>query len=406
MKILFVGGAYPQESYDLFASLCKANGLNAPSNTFQWAIIDGLTKNGSEYYILSCPFLPCYPRYFKKLHTPKRHFYVYNKSVGETVSYCNFPIIKNSSISRHLYVAIAKWIREQGIIFDDQFIILTYTVESSFINAIKPFRKKYPNIIVAAIVTDLVDEYFNPVYHRSFLKTIQGKIEIKTVHNNYKHIDKFILLSKSMEEKIPEAVGRNIIVEGIHLGECTPPTFKTAKEKMLLYTGALATHACIDDLVDAFMLTSNPDFRLVVCGGGELSKYVKDKAKEDNRIIYKGIIPRDEAVKLQQQATAVINPRKPTVSLTKYSFPSKTMEYLSSGTPMVGYKLLGIPDEYYQYMYTVDGLENEAMTKTIEEVLSKPDEELQAKALEAIGFIKKYKNSEYQVKRIINFLEK
>ena len=38
-----------------------------------------------------------------------------------------------------------------------------------------------------------------------------------------------------------------------------------------------------------------------------------------------------------------VNPRQNNEEFTKYSFPSKTMEYLASGVPVVAYKLDGIP---------------------------------------------------------------
>lgn len=173
----------------------------------------------------------------------------------------------------------------------------------------------------------------------------------------------------------------------------------------MLYTGALAAHACINELVDAFMMTSNKNYRLVICGSGELATYINNKQKDDSRIIFKGLVSRDDAVYLQQNATAVINPRKPSISLTKYSFPSKTMEYLASGTPMIGYKLDGIPDEYDQYMYIVNGADTIDLAKTIDEVLSLNEIELQQKAEKASDFIQNNKNSKIQVKKIIDFLE-
>ncbi|MBP3360682.1 MAG: hypothetical protein J6N52_07515 [Clostridia bacterium] len=50
----------------------------------------------------------------------------------------------------------------------------------------------------------------------------------------------------------------------------------------------------------------------------------------------------------------LVNPRSATDEFTKYSFPSKTMEYMLSGTPVVMYKLAGIPDEYDEYLNYFD----------------------------------------------------
>ena len=72
---------------------------------------------------------------------------------------------------------------------------------------------------------------------------------------------------------------------------------------------------------------------------------------------------------------------------------------------MIGYRLLGVPEEYYDYYYTVDGTDDSSLASTITDVLMKSKEELVAKATAASLFIEKYKNSKYQVKKIIDFLE-
>lgn len=56
-------------------------------------------------------------------------------------------------------------------------------------------------------------------------------------------------------------------------------------------------------------------------------------ATKDRRIQYLGSIPHDEILQLQRTASLLVNPRTPEGIYTKYSFPSKTMEYLASGTP-------------------------------------------------------------------------
>ena len=132
---------------------------------------------------------------------------------------------------------------------------------------------------------------------------------------------------------------------------------------------------------------------------------ITEAAEKDPRIIYKGMLPREEVLFLQQQSTVLINPRKPNGGITKYSFPSKTVEYLSSGTPMIGYKLEGIPEEYFNYYYTIDSLSEEDLVHTLDAVLSLPQDELDKKAHSAYKFIMENKTAEKQVKKIIDFIK-
>lgn len=72
-----------------------------------------------------------------------------------------------------------------------------------------------------------------------------------------------------------------------------------------------------------------------------------------------------------------MNPRQNNEEFTKYSFPSKTMEYLSSGIPVVAYKLDGIPDEYDQYIQYVADDSIESLKKKLVEVCEMTREERQ-----------------------------
>ena len=179
---------------------------------------------------------------------------------------------------------------------------------------------------------------------------------------------------------------------------------KEEEVRSLLYTGTFQEFGGLRMLVDSFMQTRDSRFRLILCGDGYLRQYVERAAETDKRIIYKGLVNHDEFVHLQRECTLLINPRRPNGNITKYSFPSKTMEYMSSLTPMIGYHLEGIPEEFYPYMFTPKDLTQESLTECINTTLSLSLDILQQKAKAAFKFVSENKNSEVQVKRIIEFL--
>ena len=403
MKILFVTIAYPKGSESYLQNLNNGIPLGISSNTFQWAVIEGLYKNNADFEVVSQPSLCCYPHHFKKLFSPQMDMVFDGKKVGTMIRTFRLAVVANLVGRFQLKNVVKKWANLYRN--EDRLIVLVYSTQSDTLKAITSVKKHFTNLFVCPIVTDLVDELLNPIYERSLRFRINSRIEIKAVKSLYHQLDKFILLSKSMEEKIPEAIGKSLVIEGIAL----KPNFhfipKTQSEiRSLLYTGSLAVHTSVTDLVDAFMLTKNENYRLIICGTGSGGEYIEQASKRDSRIIFKGFVSREEAVQLQHEATAVINPRKPTISLTKYSFPSKIMEYLSSGTPMIGYRLQGIPEEYYNYFYTVEGLSNDELAKTISEVLNKPQDELNEKAESAMIFIANNKTAQIQIKKVLIFL--
>ena len=115
-------------------------------------------------------------------------------------------------------------------------------------------------------------------------------------------------------------------------------------------------------------------------------------------------MPKNEILKLQRQATVLINPRQNEGEYTKYSFPSKTIEYLASGTPLVAYKLDGIPDEYDEYLYYVENNSVEALKSKLVEVCEQTDEERREFGERASKFVLENKNPQKQAERIIKFI--
>ena len=137
----------------------------------------------------------------------------------------------------------------------------------------------------------------------------------------------------------------------------------------------------------------------------EIEEYINKSAKEDSRIIFKGRVKHSEVIELQRKATVLINPRRPNGGITKYSFPSKTMEYMVSGTPMIGYKLEGIPVDYYSHMYIPKSESVGVLAECINNVLTLPTKDLNDKSMAAMQFVAQNKNPKVQVKLILDFLE-
>ena len=112
-----------------------------------------------------------------------------------------------------------------------------------------------------------------------------------------------------------------------------------------------------------------------------------------------------ELSELQKKATVLINPVKPAEEYTRYFFPSKTMEYLASGTPTIMYKLDCLPHDYYNHIYFVENETVEGLRNTIINVCSKPKEELKAFGKQASEFILEKKNPTAQASKMLDMIK-
>ena len=100
----------------------------------------------------------------------------------------------------------------------------------------------------------------------------------------------------------------------------------------------------------------------------------------------------------------LVNPRKNIGEYTKYSFPSKILEYMSSGTPVLMYKLDGIPDEYYDKVFLVDNYDD--LSSAIVELSTVDENNMIEIAKKAENFVINDKNPFKQTKKIMDLIRK
>jgi glycosyltransferase involved in cell wall biosynthesis len=178
-----------------------------------------------------------------------------------------------------------------------------------------------------------------------------------------------------------------------------------APERIMLYAGGIYEKYGIKKLIDAFMQLEGDDLRLHIYGSGEVAKDMPDYMKLDKRIVYYGIVPNKEVVEKELEATLLINPRSSVEEFTKYSFPSKNMESMVSGTPLLTTPLPGMPQEYYPFVYVFNDESVEGFCQTLKMLLSTPKEELHEFGRLAKEFVLTYKSNRVQAERVLCFFE-
>lgn len=113
----------------------------------------------------------------------------------------------------------------------------------------------------------------------------------------------------------------------------------------------------------------------------------------------------NEVVKAQMQAMLLINPRPSEEEYTKYSFPSKNMEYMVSGRPTLTTYLQGMPKEYLNYVYVIENETEIGIADMITKIVNKSKLELSRKGREAQQFVLVHKNNISQAKKLESFLD-
>lgn len=398
-SLLFLTGLFPNEIRSELVKNSKSNTQFA-ADALQWSFVEGLTNYYDNLRLLNFPFIGSYPTLYKTPFLKSVSLGTNNGFHGENIGYFNLIAVKNISIYRLAKKHITKWAKQT----DGEKCILIYSAFLPFLKAAISVKEELGNLKLFLILPDLPQFMGGPSngLYRAFKKFTNGRLQ-----ECFKQMDGFVLLSKFMIDLLPIGSKPWTVVEGIYddRRDSFLPTKSAGSEKIILYTGTLARRYGILALLQAFKLIKNTNYLLVICGDGDTKEDINLAAENDKRIIYKGSIDRSEVLKMQRQASLLINPRTPEGEFTKFSFPSKTMEYMASGVPTLLYKLPGIPDEYYNYCFSLENISVSALTDKIIEILNLDPAVLAEKGRAARQFILDNKNPEKQCKKIFELIE-
>lgn len=271
--------------------------------------------------------------------------------------------------------------------------VLCAPVSLGVLLAAKIRRKK-----VFGLVTDVPDILFesgDKVYH--------------TVSNYViRECAGYILLTEQMNELVNQDRKPYLVIEGMTDQKlcCEQQIQKPPAEKRIcMYTGTLDRKYGIELLLKGFLRAAVPDAELHIYGDGNFRAELEAYAKEYNNIRYFGEKMNDEILLLQRQADVLVNPRPSSGDFTKYSFPSKNMEYMVSGVPMLAAVLDGIPAEYTPYYFRIETETEEGYAEAIRDVLCMDQAQLRQMGEQAREFVLKEKNNETQAGRLARFLK-
>lgn len=396
MDILFLGSIYSEHLVSTYQSNCK-RGYQFAAQALQTSLIQGLIDNNTNLSVITIPCVPTFPFSYRSPFLKSDDFIFNGNKMGYSIGRINVPIFKYELGWKK---RIDQWLLRTKC----KKYILIYSLCAKFFEIAKYIKTKYSDVIIGVVVADL-PEYmaWNKYYTLLGLK----KRDENIIYKNFQYIDKFILLSKHMTEKLPLGERPWVVMEGIFNSseDIVDTSIFQRKPKVMLYTGNINKRYGIMDAVNAFISLPNNDISFWICGFGDSEGAIKEIANRDKRVVYLGAVPRSKVLQLQREAYLLINPRHSNEEFTKYSFPSKTMEYLASGTPTLMCKLACIPEEYANFLFYIEEESIEGYKNAIINVFEKDEYYLWSFGGKAKQFILNNKTPYMQVKKIIDFLK-
>lgn len=255
--------------------------------------------------------------------------------------------------------------------------------------------KLYPQKTIQACI---VPDVFFPT------KWIHKKVN-KLTELMASKFDAFVLYTAKMAEYLHIKTGHYEVVEGFR--EVLHRKPESGVDFKVVYAGSLNIHYGVGRLVEAMRFIDDPEVQLHLFGAGSAEQMIHEAIKDDKRIVYHGKVPNDKATDAIYSASALINPRNASDGeFTDYSFPSKDIEYMSTGIPTLLCKLPGMPVEYYGHFVDLGEATPKQIAEGIIKVKQMKQSERDAIGQDARVFIFDRMDNIKQAERIVEMFNK
>lgn len=361
---------------------------------FNKLLVNGLAENGCDLYALTEIPKTVGPRFLKRKRETEN---------GIAFTYCRKIDIK---LFYNLYMFLSgffltlRW----GLKHRDQSVAIMDVLQTEFCSGAL-YACKLLRIKTVAVVTDLPGL---PGMLAGTGRTFIHRFVEKAINRYANSFDAYILLTEQMNEVVNLKSRPYMIMEGlvdVNMADAGA-TVNGDGRKIVIYAGGLYEEYGIKYLIDGFKMLDDKDVELHLFGHGPMVNEIEEEIKRDGRIRFFGIVHNSKVVEAELQATLLVNPRPTVEDFTKYSFPSKNMEYMVSGTPVLTTNLPGMPKEYHDYVYLLEDESAQGVSQVLKKLLvDTPASELKDKGLSAKQFVLKNKNNIFQSKRVIDFIK-
>ena len=270
----------------------------------------------------------------------------------------------------------------------NDFIIVTDTLRLSLLTAARKIADEF-NVKIVGMLTDNPDNL-----------SFRRKSYVLHLRRNVRQLDGYLSLSDGLVQ-VFNGYKPSYVFEGL---VDSPDVFK--KDPIydyFFFAGSLYERYGVKTLVDAFH-ASNIKSKLIVAGSGPLAKYIEHLSYDDYRILYLPQLPREKILGYERNAIANINPRPLNPKLDNESVPSKLLEYLSNGTPIISSKFPRLYGPFKDDVFWIEDTSLEGMKKALEDFAASDLEEAKRKAYTARMKAFEFYGIEVQSESINHFL--
>jgi len=323
LKILFCGIMVPEKiEYQI-------KDISAAGNRFQNNVIKNLEMLGHEVITVSYVAIPIPEILRKSLQDTENRKYVVRESPGW----------------KETYAAVKSCRRTIRNLMETIDCVICYNIFYSYYFLPQMTRKYLKRGIL------ILADYSGPESFKNIGRKIYACLQAKILQK----YDMIMGLSSNTKKRLKKGQKFILVEGGIDSEFYDSFTFrekKTGEPIIFMYSGLLSRVTGVDLLLKAMEENRNQDIRLVITGKGNLEQLVRDAAQKDARIEYKGHLTYEGYIRELQNADILVNPRNMNLPENQNNFPSKILDYLATGKPIISTRFVGWEkfEEYIKFI--------------------------------------------------------
>jgi glycosyltransferase involved in cell wall biosynthesis len=397
-QILFVGHLFPDR---LGPKILEQEILPIQSQRFGLALLDALNAGfDKNIEVLSTAPLIDYP-HSRLLFAPGAKWLIDNKIKATMLPYLNLVILKHLSRFVGTFAFVFLWVLRNK---NSKRTIILHGMQSCKLWGILLSQLLTPCIIVSF----LTDDIGIPLKWENTLLKKMRLFDINLIKLGLQKNSGVIAMTPMLAERL--AFGRPALI--IHTIQNTKfnPTYPVIKNNndnsfTIVYTGGLSHDYGIDLLLDAFRQANKPDWRLLITGWGELENTVRDFAANNQQVEFLGFLDSEKLSKLYYCADVLVSPKLTSTPFAAMSFPSKIVEYLGTGKPVVSTNLPVYDDSFRQHLIIAQSDSPEELIRCFDNIKSWDVHQREYWRKKTIHFVNDELSPKIQGARIRNFVE-
>ena len=388
-NIIFVGTCCSRTTYR--SIIAEEQRISQQSQKYCTLLLQGIKKNGIEAQALG--ILPINRKNNKKIYIHKKR----DEENGINFTYVpciNIPIVKRIfnflGTIKELWRIISK--NKNSVVIADPFVISSYLATL----IVSRLRKKK----IVGIVTDLPTVYAK---RHNAKPTLTQRIS-RMLDNT---CDGYICITNELNSVVNKSKKPAVIIEGFSDSniDIEDNSFENKSANFIvLYAGGLYKQYGLEELVKGFINADIENSELHLYGNGPYVTEIEEISRTNEQVKYCGVRDNDYVLQEEKKAWVLINPR-PILGFTKYSFPSKNMEYMSSGTYTATTNLPGMPKEYKEYVYIIEDSSAEGISQSLKKLSLLSKEDLFRRGVTAKKWILENRNNVVQMRKVIDMIK-